>query len=336
METDNYQLSDTSSGLVGTTFSDTSYSPQESLWRLAEAARSYAGRSKASNTWRAYSSDWRQFSAWCEELSLIAMPASPETVTLYVVHLAQRGRKLATITRALATISQRHRTAGYPSPTTAAVVRETLRGIRRQIGVRQVQKLPLLPEQLRALVAALPDDLSGSRDRAILLLGFSMAARRSELVGLNVGDVEFTAEGAVVNVRRSKTDQEARGRQIGIPFGSSPETCPVRALRTWITATGITTGPIFRAITRWGRISEDRLTDRAVARIIQRHVAAVGLDARAYGGHSLRSGLATSAARAGRSERSIMAATGHKSPEMVRRYIRQGSLFEDCAAAGLL
>jgi len=334
--TDNYELSDTSSGLVGTTFSDTSYGPQESLWRLAEAARTYASSSRAKNTWRAYQADWRGFTTWCHELSLNPLPATPETVTLYVVYLAHQGRKVSTIMRSLATISERHRTGGQASPTSNPVVRETLRGIRRRLGTRQAQKLPLLSEQLRALVAALPDDLSGARDRAILLVGFAMAARRSELVAVDVTDVEFTTEGAVVEIRRSKTDQDGAGRRLGIPHGSSPETCPVRALRDWISTAGITSGPVFRPIDRWGRISSERLTDRAVARIIQRYVSKVGLDPRAYGGHSLRSGLATSAARAGRSERSIMAATGHRSPEMVRRYIRQGSLFQDNAAAGLL
>jgi len=269
-------------------------------------------------------------------LRLKALPASPETVTLYVVSLAQEGRRVSTISRALATISQRHRTMGFPSPTSASIVKETLRGIRRHLGVHQAQKCPLLSEQLRAIVATTPDDLSGSRDRAILLLGFAMAARRSELVALDVTDVAFTPEGAVVTIRRSKTDQDGAGRRIGIPYGSSPETCPVRALHAWLTAAGITTGPLFRGVGRWGRISSERLTDRAVARTIKRHVAAVGLDPRAYAGHSLRSGLATSAARAGRSERSIMATTGHKSVEMVRRYIRAGNLFQDCAAAGLL
>ncbi len=336
METDNYRLSDLSSGPLNTTRFDTSRTRRESLQRLAEAARAFASTSKASNTWRAYQADWRSFSTWCVGMGLNPLPATPETMTLYVAHLAQRGRKVSTITRALATISQRHRTAGYPSPTTAAVVRETLRGIRRQIGVRQAQKLPLLSEQIRALVALAPDDLSGARDRALLLLGFAMAARRSELVGLDVTDVTFTDDGAIVEIRKSKTDQEGHGRMIGVPHGASPETCPVTALRAWISTAGITTGPVFRPIDRWGKVSTSRLTDRAVARVIQRHVAAVGLDARAYGGHSLRAGLATSAARAGRSERSIMATTGHRSPEMVRRYIRQGSLFEDCAAAGLL
>jgi integrase len=167
-------------------------------------------------------------------------------------------------------------------------------------------------------------------------LGFSGAFRRSELVGLDVADLQFTMDGLIVNLRRSKCDQESRGRQVGIPYGSTPLTCPVRAVKRWLEAGNITEGPAFRGVGRWGRVEPGRLNDRAVARVVQKYTALIGLNSKDFGGHSLRSGLATSAARSGRSELCIMATTGHKSVNQLRKYIRAGSLFTDNAAAGLL
>jgi integrase len=189
---------------------------------------------------------------------------------------------------------------------------------------------------LRAMVGELGDDLLDTRNLALLLLGFAGAFRRSELVGLNVKDVEFTCDGLIITVERSKTDQEGRGSKIGIPYGGSPLTCPVRALRSWLTAANISEGPVFRGVGRWNQVGRRRLNDRAVARVVKKYTSLIGLDSSRYSGHSLRSGFATSAAKAGKSERSIMNQTGHRSVAMVRRYIRQGSLFNDNAAAGLL
>jgi integrase len=173
------------------------------------------------------------------------------------------------------------------------------------------------------------------RDRALLLLGFAGAFRRSELVSLDTGDVASAADGLVITLRRSKTDQEGQGRQVGLPFGSNPRTCPVRALRDWFTAAAIADGPIFRGVDRHGNIAVTRLTDQSVALVVKRAAAAAGLDPADYAGHSLRSGLATAAAMAGVSERSIMAQTGHKSLPVVRRYIRSGGLFRRNAAAAV-
>jgi integrase len=183
------------------------------------------------------------------------------------------------------------------------------------------------------MLATLPEGLLGTRDRALLLIGFAGAFRRSELVGLNVEDASFTGDGLVVTLPRSKTDQEGEGRKVGIPYGSNPATCPVRSLRAWIETAGITAGPLFRSVNRYGRVQPGRLSDKAVALIVKRYAQASGRDARTFSGHSLRVGLVTAAAMAGASERAIMNQTGHRSTVMVRRYIRDASLFRDNAAA---
>jgi integrase len=183
------------------------------------------------------------------------------------------------------------------------------------------------------MVAAAAPGLLGVRDRALLLLGFAGAFRRSELTSLDHEDLEFTPEGLVALLRRSKTDQEAQGRKVGIPYGSNPQTCPVRAVQAWFAASEISTGPIFRRVDRHGKLRAGRLSGYAVALVVKRHAEAAGLDAAKYAGHSLRAGLATSAAIGGASERAIMAQTGHRSVSMVRRYIRDGNLFRENAAA---
>jgi len=303
---------------------------------LVDATRRFANNTKATNTKKAYHSDWSAFNTWCAEHGFSELPALPEAVALYVSHLATSGKKVATITRALVSISQAHKMAGHQSPTSSAEVLEIMKGIRRTLSIAQTQKSAVEVPNLRAMVQELGEDLLATRDRAILLVGFAGAFRRSELIGLNVADVEFTNDGLVITLQRSKTDQEGHGRRVGIPYGGSPLTCPVRALRAWLTAANITEGPVFRAVGRWNQVGRRRLNDRAVARLVKKYTSLIGLDSSCYSGHSLRSGFATSAARAGKSERSIMAQTGHRSVAMVRRYIRSGSLFTDNAAAGLL
>ena len=230
-------------------------------------------------------------------------------------------------------INQAHRAAGHESPTAAALVRTLLAGIRRAKGTAPGAKAATLIEDIRGMVAALPAGLLGKRDRALLLVGFAGAFRRSELVGLDREDLQFTRDGLVLTLRRSKTDQEGQHRKVAVPYGSSPETCPVRALQAWLDAVGGSTGIVFRRLNRHGHILPGRLSDKAVARAVKTYAAAAGLDAANYSGHSLRAGLATSAAIGGASERSIMAQTGHRSTTMVRRYIREGSLFRENAAA---
>jgi len=306
--------------------------PHALLTPLAEAAQSYLRQAKASNTVRAYRSDWHHFVAWCGSHELGPLPAAPRTVSLYLSDLAA-AHKVSTLTRRLSAISQAHQIAGYESPTAAVEVRTLMAGIRRSKGTAPQAKLPTLTEDVRRMVAALPEGLLGVRDRALLLVGFAGAFRRSELVGLNVDDCQFSQEGLVVVLRRSKTDQESQGRKVAIPFGSNAETCPVRALRGWLAASDIGEGPIFRPVTRHGRVQPGRLSGYAVALVVKRCASAAGLDPANYAGHSLRAGLATSAAIGGASERSIMAQTGHRSFAMVRRYIRDGSLFRENAAS---
>ncbi len=302
------------------------------LGAVSETARDYISQAKAENTVRAYRADWNDFFTWCSAHGLPAMPADPRTVTLYLSHLAAT-HKASTLTRRISAVSQAHQLAGLKSPTHAAAVRALMAGIRRAKGTAPAAKAAALTQDIRAMVAALPAGLLGARDRALLLVGFAGAFRRSELVGLNVDDAQFTADGLVVTLRRSKTDQEGEGRKVGIPYGSNPETCPVRALRAWIDGSGITAGPLFRSVNRHGQIQAPRLSDKAVALVVKRYASAAGLNATNYAGHSLRAGLATSAAIAGASERSIMNQTGHRSTTMVRRYIRDGSLFRENAAA---
>jgi len=225
-------------------------------------------------------------------------------------------------------ISQAHQAAGYVTPTTDAQVRLVFQGIRRTLGSAPDQKNAAITAEVRAMVETLsPTSLIGVRDRALLLVGFAGAFRRSELVSLDVTDVTFGGDGLVVQLRRSKTDQEGEGRKVGLPFGSNPLTCPVRALRDRLDVALMARGPIFRAVDRHGNVADTRLTDQPVALVVKRCAKAAGLDSEKYAGHSLRSGLATAAAMADVSERAIMAQTGHKSLPMVRRYIRDGSLF---------
>jgi site-specific recombinase XerD len=338
METDNGTFSDiTHTETADLAVTDHPYTQGlVSLDTLVSRAREFVSQSKAEATKKAYASDWSSFTTWCQSFGFRALPASPETIATYISCLVSHGRKVATIQRSLVSISQAHKMGGFHTPTSDALVREVLKGVRRSLGTAQVQKAPALPDQIKAMLATLPDDLLGVRDRALLLLGFSGGVRRSELVDLDVADIEFTADGLVVTIKKSKADQESLGRKIGIPYGSCPATCPVRSLRTWLDAAGIRRGSVFRPVGRWGHVGDGRLDDRAVARVVKKYASMTGLDPEKYAGHSLRAGLATAAAKAGKSERSIMNQTGHRSVQMVRKYIRDGGLFLENAAAGLL
>jgi integrase len=305
------------------------------LEQVAEDARDYARNAKAPNTLKAYRIDWADFSEWCALHRLEFLPSAPQTVALYLTDLA-RTHKVSTLYRRLSGISQAHQAAGYVTPTTDAQVRLVFQGIRRTLGSAPVQKNAAITAEVRAMVETLSTtSLIGVRDRALLLVGFAGAFRRSELVSLDVADVTFGADGLIVKLRRSKTDQEGEGRKVGLPFGSNPLTCPLRALRAWLDVAVIAHGPIFRAVDRHGNVADARLTDQSVALVVKRCAKAAGLDSEKYAGHSLRSGLATAAAMADVSERAIMAQTGHKSLPMVRRYIRDGSLFRSNAAAAV-
>jgi site-specific recombinase XerD len=305
------------------------------LEQVADYARDYAAHAKAPNTLKAYRIDWADFSEWCALHRLEFLPATLQTVALYLTDLA-RTHKVSTLYRRLSGISQAHQAAGYVTPTTDAQVRLVFQGIRRTLGSAPDQKNAAITAEVRAMVETLSStSLIGVRDRALLLVGFAGAFRRSELVSLDLADVTFGADGLIVQLRRSKTDQEGEGRKVGLPFGSNPQTCPVRSLRAWLNLAGISFGPIFRPVDRHDNVADTRLTDQSVALIVKRCAKAAGLDWERYAGHSLRSGLATAAAMADVSERAIMAQTGHKSLPMVRRYIRDGSLFRRNAAAAV-
>jgi site-specific recombinase XerD len=306
------------------------------LVSLEQIAGDYVRAAKAPNTLRAYQSDWATFTAWCIRRGDAALPAAAETLALYLADRAATGAKPSSLQRALAAISQAHQAKGLTSPTSHAGVRAVMAGIRRTHGTAPAKKAPMLPDTLRRVSPVLAGDLRGHRDRALLLLGFAAALRRSELAGLDVSDVEPSPSGLVVRVRRSKTDQDSQGRAVGVPYGSTPEVCPVRAVAAWQTAAGVTEGPLFRTIDRHGRLGTAPLSDRAVARAVQRAARATGLDPSRFGGHSLRAGLATAAAAAGVEERDIARQTGHRSMAVLRGYIREGELFRRNAAAAVL
>ena len=301
---------------------------------IAAEARDFVAASRAENTTRAYRTGWAQFTAWCDEHGVTALPAGAETVACFVADLA-RVAKPATIDARLAAISAAHRAAGHDSPTKEEAVRLVRRGVRRPLGTAPRRVRPVTVPELRRMIEELGIDAAGYRDHALLLLGFAGALRRSELVGLDVADFTEGTDGFTVRLRRSKTDQEGAGRTVGIPYGTNSATCPVRAWRAWLELSGITEGPAFRSVDRHGRIGATRLTGQAVALVLKRHATRTGLDPAAVAGHSLRAGLATSAAAAGVPERVIAATTGHKGTAMLRKYIREGSLFRENAASAV-
>jgi site-specific recombinase XerD len=304
------------------------------LSKIADQATDFAAHSKASNTVKAYRSDWNDFTRWCGSHNLVALPASAETVAFYLSDLATT-HKASTLTRRVSAISQAHQIAGYETPTKSSKLRMVMAGIRRTKGTAADAKTPVMIDELKRMIARLPENLLGTRDRALLLIGFTGGFRRSELVGLDRDAVAITRDGLVVTIRQSKTDQDGEGQKIGLPFGSNPATCPVRSFQDWLEAGGIVEGPLFRPINRYGKMGCKRLSTKAVARIVKRYIKGIGLDATNFAGHSLRSGLATSAAIAGASEAAIMRQTRHRSLVTVRRYIRDGSLFRENAAAVL-
>ena len=304
---------------------------------LASRARDYIEAAHAPNTRRAYHSDWKHFTAWCAGHGLQALPAAAETVAMYLSDLAET-HKPATIGRKLVTIGQAHKADGHESPTEAAPVRAVWKGIRRVFGTAPDQKAAAVTEDIRAMVATLDESPMGRRDRALLLVGFAGALRRSELVALDRADVLITREGVTLSIRHSKTDQEGEGAKVAILNGRNPETCPVKALAVWLRtlkAHGHEGGAVFRPVDRHGNIGDGRLSGYAVALIVKRTATAAGLDPDTYAGHSLRSGFITSAARNQVSERLIMRQSRHKSERVMRGYIRDAGLFQENASASV-
>jgi integrase len=283
----------------------------------------------AENSRRAYLSDLREF-----EKAGYSVPATPDEVAQYLA-VSASSLSVATLVRRLASLSKTHDARGLPNPTQSPLVRATLRGIKRTYGCAQRQAKALCRDDLLQVLDATGDSVKDLRDRALLLVGFAGALRRSELVGLNVEDLEHAREGLILHLRRSKTDQEAQGQNIGIPRARG-RWCPVAALTNWLQVSAIGSGPVFRPLDRAGRVGEARLSGDAVAVIVRERVEAVGLDASGYSGHSLRAGLATSAAQAGVPMWKIRTQTRHASDAMVARYVRDGGLFSQNAAGALL
>jgi site-specific recombinase XerD len=298
------------------------------------AAVDLAKAEKAPSTRKAYGTDFRLFKAWCEAKGVSALPASPETVAAFLASETGNAAKPSTLGRRVAAIRHAHKLAHVDTPTDSEAVKATLRGIRRTVGAAKVRKAPAVAVKVRAMVTLAPEGLAGLRDRALLLLGFAGAFRRSELVALDVADIAETETGLLVAILRSKTDQEGEGVTIAIARGDIA--CPAKALREWLDAAGIETGPIFRPINKAGTVAAERLTDRSVANIVKAYAGRAGFDASLFSGHSLRSGFLTSAAAKGASIFKMMDVSRHKSVDTLRGYVRDAELFKDHAGAGLL
>jgi integrase len=311
--------------------------PRLSLVRLADAATDYGRRSLAASTLRTREADWRAFVAWCDVRGADSLPADPRVVCLWLADLAGSGLATGTIARKLSSLRAAHRREGHPVPTTDERVRAVWRGIKREHGVApRHRKAALRTTDVRAMVAGLSRDrLIDVRDRALVLLGFATACRRSELVGLDVGDVAETDDGLTVTIRRSKTDQEGQGAVVGVPYGSDPATCPVRALRAWLDAYGLVSGPLFVSVDRHGRTAGRRLPAAMVRAVVVARAETAGLDAPQFGAHSLRAGLITEAVLAGVREQRIMEHSRHRSVAVFRTYVREVGLWNDNPAAAV-
>lgn len=303
---------------------DTALPLPASLAGLAGQAADFTRAGTAGSTRKAYERDWADFCRWCAGHDVVPLPALPQVVGLYLTHCAGR-LAAATLGRRLAAIATLHRLHDHPLDTRHPTIHTLLRGIRRTRGTAQRRVAAATTPLLRAMLSTCDSSLTGTRDRALLLLGFAGALRRSEIVALNIGDLTFVPEGLRLVVRRSKTDQEGAGETIGVVRTGSA-TCPVNALQMWLAMAAITDGRLFRRVDRHGNCGA-ALTDQSVALILKKRAALAGLDAAVFSGHSLRAGLATSAAQHGVEERLIMKTTRHRSLPVLRRYLRDGELF---------
>ena len=304
--------------------------------RLLEVMVGYARRGRADNTWRAYEADLRHFAAWCDLEGLSALPAEPATIAGYLAAHAT-ALSVSTLRRRLAAISVMRQATGYTkanSPTSAAEVKAVWSGIRRAHGVAPQKVRAARTKVINAIVAGLGSEPIDVRDRALLLIGFAGALRRSELAALDTADITEDDQGLRLMLARSKTDQEGETKTLGLPYGSNPATCPVRAWRAWRQLACADTGPAFRPVTRHGRIGATRLSGRGVADMIGRRARAAGLDGH-FAGHSLRSGFATEGYAQGTPELAIMRHGRWRSAAVMRGYVEEGGIWTDNAAARL-
>ena len=291
--------------------------------------------SKASNTVRAYKSDFNDFDLFCAQNGLKSLPSDPKIVSLYLTHLSTKNAKMSTLKRRLVSIGVIHKLKGYYLDTKHPSIIENIMGIKRRKGSSQRGKKPILINDLKKIINVIDqqnkEEIKKFRDRSIILIGFSGGFRRNEIVSLNHDDLDFVLEGLKINIRRSKTDQFGEGFIKALPYFDNSQYCPVVSLKKWIEISEITSGALFRRFSKGSKLSNNRLTDQTVALLIKEYLQLAGIDSKNYSGHSLRSGFATSAAELGVEERSIMAMTGHKSTEMVRRYIKEANLFKNNA-----
>ncbi|MDA7443757.1 tyrosine-type recombinase/integrase [Candidatus Pelagibacter ubique] len=291
--------------------------------------------SKAKNTIRAYRSDFKDFGLFCTQNGFKSLPSEPKIISLYLTQLSTKDVKISTIKRRLVSIGVIHKFKGYYLDTKHPLILENLMGIKRRKGSIQNGKKPLLINNLKRLINAIDhqkkEQIKIFRDRTIILIGFSGGFRRNEIVSLDYDDLDFVEEGLKINVKRSKTDQFGEGSIKGLPYFDNSQYCPVLSIKKWIEISKINSGALFRRFTKGSNLSEKRLTDQTVALLIKEYLDLAGINSKNYSGHSLRSGFATTAAEAGAEERTIMAMTGHKSTEMVRRYIKDANLFKNNA-----
>ena len=291
--------------------------------------------SKATNTVRAYKSDFKDFGLFCAQNGFKALPSDPKIVSLYLTYLSTKDNKMSTLKRRLVSIGVIHKLKGHYLDTKHPSIIENIMGIKRRKGSIQKGKKPILINDLKLIIDVIDqeknEDIKKLRDRSIILIGFSGGFRRNEIVALDYEDLDFVSEGLKIDIKRSKTDQFGEGSKKALPYFDNSQYCPVVSLQKWIKISKINSGSLFRRFSKGSKLSENRLTDQTVALLIKAYLQLAGIDSKNYSGHSLRSGFATSAAESGAEERSIMTMTGHKSTEMVRRYIKEANLFKNNA-----
>ncbi len=291
--------------------------------------------SKANNTIRAYRSDFKDFSVFCAKNGFKSFPTDSKVVALYLTYLSSKGTKISTLKRRLVSLGVIHKLKGHYLDTKHPIVIENLMGIKRKIGSFQQGKKPILINQLKSIINVIDNEktkeIKKIRDKTLILIGFGGGFRRSELVSIDYNDVELVSEGVKIVIRRSKTDQFGEGMVKGLPYFPNQNYCPVLHLKKWLELSNIKSGPIFRRFSKSFKLSENRLTDQSVALLLKNYLDVAGIENKNYSGHSLRSGFATVSAEFGADERSIMAMTGHKTTQMVRRYNKEANLFKNNA-----
>ena len=291
--------------------------------------------SKANNTIRAYKSDFNDFELFCIKNGFKSLPTEPKIISLYITYLSTKDAKMSTLKRRVVSIGVIHKMKGHYLDTKHPAIIENIMGIKRRKGSIQKGKKPILINNLKKIINAIDenikDEIKRLRDRSIILIGFSGGFRRNELVSLNYNDLDFVQEGLKITLRKSKTDQFGEGSIKGLPYFNNTQYCPVISISKWLEISKINSGPLFRRFKKGLRLSDNRLSDQTVTLLIKEYLNLAGIDNKNYSGHSLRSGFATAAAESGAEERNIMAMTGHKSTEMVRRYIKEANLFKNNA-----